>query len=189
LLSLSLSLSVCVFAPKPPMASSLTREDYSEAGEANRVVRGDGGVHGEARDKLDPSGRAERGGAKPAVCGPSWCIVSSWHAAWRIVLLIEQKEEGWRLPHRNPEVATHMYDKAKSNLRGRRKPRDERAQRTHAEKKKKKKESEREREREREEEEEEKQYNIDTSGNSVTPCGMTLFTNRASIYSSVMIHN
>jgi hypothetical protein len=42
-----------------------------------------------------------------------------------------------------------MYDKAKSNLYKRRKPRDERAQRTHVEKKKKNKKSSRERERER----------------------------------------
>jgi hypothetical protein len=41
-----------------------------------------------------------------------------------------------------------MYDKAKSNLYKRRKPRDERAQRTHVEKKKKNKKSSRERERE-----------------------------------------
>jgi hypothetical protein len=51
-----------------------------------------------------------------------------------------------------------MYDKAKSNLYRRRKPRDERAQRTHVEKKKKNKKSSRERERT-----EDKKYNINTS--------------------------
>jgi hypothetical protein len=52
------------------------------------------------------------------------CVVVARH----IVSSIEQKE-GRRLPHQNPEAAAHMYDKAKFNLRGRRKSKDERAQR------------------------------------------------------------
>jgi hypothetical protein len=42
-----------------------------------------------------------------------------------MVSSIELKE-GRRLPCWNPEAAAHMYDKAKSNLCGRRKSRDER---------------------------------------------------------------
>jgi hypothetical protein len=54
------------------MASSLTRDqDHSEVGGASRAVLGDGEVHGEASYGLDPCGGAERGGAEPAVRGPS----------------------------------------------------------------------------------------------------------------------